>query len=76
MEFLKYVLLGLQAGSALLLIILVLLHSPKGDGIGGLGASAQIFSSQRGAEATLNKITYYAVGTFFVVSFILGFYLH
>ena len=33
-------------GSGLLLIILVLLHSPKGDGMGGLAASgSSMFSS-------------------------------
>ncbi|MBR8829284.1 MAG: preprotein translocase subunit SecG [Gomphosphaeria aponina SAG 52.96 = DSM 107014] len=30
--------------SAALLIILVLLHSPKGDGIGGIGGQAQLFT--------------------------------
>ena len=42
--------------SGLLLILLVLLHSPKGDGMGGLAASgSSMFSSASSAEATLNK---------------------
>lgn len=48
----------LWAVSALLLIILVLLHSPKGDGIGGIGGQAQLFTSTKSAELTLNRITW------------------
>lgn len=68
----------LQVGqiiSAVLLIVLVMIHSPKGDGIGGMGGTAQIFSSQKGAEAALNKITAYTAGAFYVISFVLGHYL-
>ena len=45
--------------SGLLLVISVLLHSPKGDGMGGLAASGgSMFSSARSAEATLNRVTW------------------
>jgi preprotein translocase subunit SecG len=44
--------------SALGLIILVLLHSPKGDGLGGLGGQAQLFTSTKSAETTLNRVTW------------------
>jgi preprotein translocase subunit SecG len=44
--------------SAIGLIILVLLHSPKGDGIGGIGGQAQLFTSAKSAETTLNRITW------------------
>ncbi len=44
--------------SALLLIIVVLLHSPKGDGLGGIGGQAQLFTSTKSAENTLNRITW------------------
>jgi preprotein translocase subunit SecG len=45
--------------SGILLIISVLLHSPKGDGMGGLAASGgSMFTSARSAEATLNRITW------------------
>ncbi len=44
--------------SALGLIILVLLHSPKGDGLGGLGGQAQLFTSTKSAEVTLNRVTW------------------
>ena len=45
-------------GSGVLLILLVLLHSPKGDGMGGIAASgSSMFTSASSAEASLNKIT-------------------
>lgn len=59
----------------ILLIGLVLLHSPKGDGMAMLGGAAQLFSSQKGAEKNLNKLTTIIAISFVVVSFILGFKL-
>ena len=44
--------------SAVGLVVFVLLHSPKGDGLGGIGGQAQLFSSTKSAEATLNRITW------------------
>ena len=44
--------------SAVGLTVLVLLHSPKGDGIGAIGGQAQLFSSTKSAETTLNRITW------------------
>ena len=44
--------------SALGLVVFVLLHSPKGDGIGGIGGQAQLFTSAKSAETTLNRITW------------------
>lgn len=44
--------------SAALLTMLVLLHSPKGDGIAGIGGQAQLFTSAKSAEKTLNQITW------------------
>jgi preprotein translocase subunit SecG len=46
-------------GCGILLIISVLLHSPKGDGMGGLASSGgSMFTSARSAEQTLNRITW------------------
>jgi preprotein translocase subunit SecG len=53
-----YVVQAIWAVAALGLIILVLLHSPKGDGLGGLGGQAQLFTSTKSAETTLNRITW------------------
>ncbi len=44
--------------SGVLLVVLILLHSPKGDGLGGIGGQAQLFTSAKSAEKTLNQITW------------------
>ena len=62
-----------QIVSALLLIVLILMHSPKGDGIAGIGNAAQVFSSQKSAENGLNKLTFIIAGIFTVCVFLLGF---
>lgn len=65
----------LQIATALLLITLILLHSPKGDGLASIGGSSQLFSSQKGVEAGLNKLTTIVSIVFAIVSFVLGFRL-
>ena len=62
-----------QVISALLVIVLILMHSPKGDGIAGIGNAAQMFSSQKSAEKGLNKLTGIVAAVFVVCVFILGF---
>lgn len=62
-----------QIVSALLLIILILLHSPKGEGIGGIGGASQLFSSQKSAETGLNKLTSYIAAVFIICTVLLGF---
>ena len=64
-----------QIFSGLLLVGLILLHSPKGDGMAMLGGAAQLFSSQKGAEKNLTKLTTIVAIVFVVVSFVLGFKL-
>ncbi len=63
----------LQIVSALLLIVLILLHSPKGDGIAAIGGASQMFSSQKSAEKGLNKLTAYVSAIFLICTFLLGF---
>lgn len=63
----------IQIASALLLIVLILLHSPKGEGIGGIGGASQLFSSQKSAETGLNKLTAYVTAVFLICTFLLGF---
>lgn len=63
----------IQIVSALLLIILILLHSPKGDGIAGIGGASHLFSSQKSAETGLNKLTMYISIIFILCTFLLGF---
>ena len=62
-----------QIISALLLIVLILIHSPKGDGIAGMGGASQIFSSQKSAETGLNKLTGIVACIFILCTFLLGF---
>ena len=65
----------LQMISGVLLMILVLLHSPKGDGIADIGSASQLFSSQKSAEKGLNKVTYIIGGIFILSTLILGFFI-
>lgn len=64
-----------QIITAVLLILLVLLHSPKGDGIGAISGAANLFSSQKSAEKGLNHVTYVLSIIFLVCSFITGYHL-
>ena len=60
-------------GTGLELIVLVLLHSPKGDGMGGLAASgSSMFSSASSAEATLNRLTWTCLALFLSLAVILS----
>ena len=59
--------------SGILLILLVLLHSPKGDGMGGIAASgSSMFTSASSAEASLNKITWTVLIIFLSLAIILS----
>ncbi|MEI6111188.1 MAG: preprotein translocase subunit SecG [Cyanobium sp. ELA712] len=59
--------------SAVLLIVSVLLHSPKGDGMGGLASSGgSMFTSARSAETTLNRITWTLLGLFLGLAVVLS----
>ena len=49
---------GIWAIAAVGVCVLVLLHSPKGDGLGALGGQAQLFTSTKSAEETLNRATW------------------
>ncbi len=61
------------ASSGILLILFVLLHSPKGDGMGGLAASgSSMFTSASSAEATLNRITWTVLAIFLSLAIILS----
>ncbi|MCF2972480.1 preprotein translocase subunit SecG [Synechococcus sp. Nb3U1] len=62
----------LWSASAILLVILVLLHSPKGDGLAGIGGQAQLFSSSKSAEQSLNRITWTVATLFLSISVVLG----
>ena len=61
------------AFSGLVLILLVLLHSPKGDGMGGIAASgSSMFTSASSAEASLNKATWTVLIIFLLLAVVLS----
>ena len=51
------------------------MHSPKGDGIAGIGNAAQMFASQKSAEKGLNKLTFIVATVFATCVFLLAFVL-
>ncbi len=52
--------------------VLVLLHSPKGDGLGALGGQAQLFTSTKSAEETLNRATWLLLIVFMALTIVLS----
>ena len=67
------ILTWIWALSGLLLILLVLLHSPKGDGMGGIAASgSSMFTSASSAEASLNKATWTVLIIFLLLAIVLS----
>ena len=61
------------AASGAFLILLVLLHSPKGDGMGGLASSGNsMFTSASSAESTLNRATWACLILFLSLAVILS----
>jgi preprotein translocase subunit SecG len=70
---LKSALSWLWMMSGILLVISILLHSPKGDGLGGLvSGGSGMFTSARSAEATLNRISWTLMALFLVLAVILS----
>ena len=65
----------IQIISSVILIGLVLIHSPKGDGMASIGGAAQLFSSQKGVEEGLNKVTTTFAAMFALSSILLGFHI-
>ena len=67
------ILTWIWALSGILLILLVLLHSPKGDGMGGIAASgSSMFTSASSAEASLNKATWTVLIIFLLLAIVLS----
>ncbi len=72
MSILKGLLLGIQLLAALGVIVTVLLHSPKAEGLGGIGGAARIFGKPTNSEKGLDKATYALAAIFVVASVILA----
>ena len=58
--------------AAIGLTVLVLLPSPKGDGLGALGGQAQLFTSTKSAEITLNRVTWTLTALFMGLTVVLS----
>lgn len=65
---------GLQVILSAMLIVAVLLHSAKGEGIGAIGGQSRIFGSQKGVEEGLNRFTTGIAISWGLVSLILAFW--
>ncbi len=68
----KGILLGLQIISAIALVATVLLHTAKGEGLGGIGGHAKIFGTQKGLEEGLDRITATCAIFFVLISIVLA----
>ena len=68
----KITLLIIEFITAITLIIAVLLHSAKGEGLGGIGGQARIFNTQKGLEAGLNKATGILAAIFLICAILLS----
>lgn len=67
-----YFLVVVQIISGIILIACVMLHSPSGDGLGGIGAPAKLFHQKKDMESGLNKVTGFFVFLFLLCAFILA----
>ena len=67
-----YFTVGIQIISGIALTVLILLHAAKGEGLGGIGGSASLFTGPSQAEAGLDKITWAAAAVFIFSSALIG----
>lgn len=66
-------LMVLQLLVAIGLIVVVVLQKSKGEGLGSIGGSAQMFFDQaRGLDRVLEKATTYLAVAFMVLSIVIG----
>lgn len=64
--------MSIQILAAVTVVLTVILHAAKGEGLGGIGGAAKLFGSPKGLEAGLDKITAASAVVFMVVSLILA----
>ena len=67
-----FFILGLQVLCGVALTVLILLHAAKGEGLGGIGGTASLFTGPSQAEAGLDKITWTVAGVFIFTSALIG----
>lgn len=66
------ILLIVQFAAAVALVIAVLLHAAKGEGLGGIGGAARIFGTPKGLEKGLDRVTWGLAILFLGVSILLA----
>lgn len=59
---------------SILLIVAVMLHSAKGEGIGAMGGGAKVFGSQKGVESGLNRFASIIAILWCVIACVLAFF--
>lgn len=55
-----------------LLIGAILLHQPKGEGLGGIGGQARLYNYQKDMESGLDRVTTILAILFIVIAIILS----
>ena len=65
-------LIVIQTILAVLLVIAVLLHSAKAEGIAAIGGNARMFGGQKDLEKGLDQLTAYLGGGFMLISLIIA----
>ena len=69
----KTLLLTIEVISGIALVAAVLLHPPKGEGLGAIGGQARLFANTHTQmEKSLDRITYILATCFFVSAAVLG----
>nr|AIA21303.1 hypothetical protein [Pyropia kanakaensis] len=58
--------------STIMLVFTILIHNPKSEGLGSVGAQNQFFSNTRSTENTLNKITWLFLTLFLILTTIVA----
>jgi len=62
----------IQTIFAILLVLTVLMHAAKADGIAGIGGQAHVFGGQKDLEKGLDNITSFLGGGFVLISLIIA----
>ncbi len=68
----KALLFTAQIICAAMLVVAILLHSAKGEGLGGIGGSAKLFGTPKGMEEGLDRITWSLAIAFMAISLLLA----
>jgi protein translocase SecG subunit len=65
-------LIFLQTIFAILLVTAVLMHAPKGEGMGAIGGRANVFNVHSDLERGLDQATLIFASGFFIISLIIA----